>query len=55
MKRVTIIIETENEAFGDYPALEVYRILDQIIKEDNLESKSLKDANGNKTGSMYVL
>ena len=55
MKRVTIVIDTENEAFEESPQLEVFRILQRIIDEDLLEDTGvLRDINGNKTGVVII-
>jgi DNA-directed RNA polymerase subunit M/transcription elongation factor TFIIS len=49
----TIMIDTENEAFGDDPAVEIARILQDLVKDlesKGVQDKKLRDANGNTVG-----
>jgi len=49
-----IMIKTDNEAFGEFPEVEVARILrklaDKIETNGGLDDVSLMDVNGNKVG-----
>ena len=61
MKKVTIVIETKNAAFGDSPEEampEVVRILEAIIADwqysETLYSQLLRDVNGNAVGNAVV-
>jgi len=52
-RQVTILIETDNEAFTDEPSLELARIL-QSLASGNLnpgDSINIRDINGNTVGS----
>lgn len=49
----TIMIDTENEAFGDDPAAEIARILQDLVKDlesKGIQDKKLRDVNGNTVG-----
>jgi len=49
----TIMIDTENEAFGDDPATEIARILKDLVKDlesKGIQDKNLRDVNGNTVG-----
>jgi len=49
----TIMIDTENEAFGDDPATEIASILKKLVKDlenGDLSNKKLRDTNGNTVG-----
>jgi hypothetical protein len=56
---VAIIIQTGNDAFGDEPALETARILEdlaEIFRRDRgIEPRKLFDSNGNVCGEVKVL
>ena len=57
MERVTITINTTNDAFGDIPELanyELARILNRLAKDliDGREPEKLLDINGNKVGKV---
>ena len=57
MERITITINTTNDAFGDIPELanyELARILNRLAKDliDNKEPETLLDINGNKVGKV---
>ena len=57
MERVTITINTTNDAFGDIPDLEQYelaRIINKLAKDiaDGKEPETLLDINGNKVGKV---
>jgi len=53
-KQITILIETDNEAFTDDPWEECRRILHELAAKDLApgDSINLRDVNGNKVGSM---
>ena len=57
MERITITINTTNDAFGDIPELanyELARILNRLAKDliDGREPEKLLDINGNKVGKV---
>ena len=57
MERITITINTTNDAFGDIPELAKYelaRILNGLAKDliDGKEPETLLDINGNKVGKV---
>ena len=57
MERVTITINTTNDAFGDIPELanyELARIINELAKNiaDGREPEKLLDINGNKVGKV---
>ena len=57
MERVTITINTTNDAFGDTPNLvqyELARIINGLAKDliDGREPEKLLDINGNKVGKV---
>lgn len=57
MKRVTITINTTNDAFGDIPELanyELARIINGLAKDliDDRKPETLLDINGNKVGKV---
>ena len=57
MKRVTITINTTNDAFGDIPELAQYelaRIINKLAKDiaDGREPEKLLDINGNAVGKV---
>lgn len=57
MKRITITINTTNDAFGDIPELanyELARIINGLAKDliDGREPEKLLDINGNKVGKV---
>lgn len=57
IKRVTITINTTNNAFGDIPDLAQYelaRIINKLAKDiaDGREPEKLLDINGNKVGKV---
>lgn len=58
MSKVAITIETDNDAFAEYPASEVGRILRQyanrVSDESVVEPTFLKDINGNTVGEVRV-
>lgn len=55
-ERITIVIETGNAAFEDYPMGEVARILHDLAErmESRDEPHALRDANGNRCGTVSV-
>ena len=57
MERITITINTTNDAFGDIPELanyELARIINELAKNiaDGKEPETLWDINGNKVGKV---
>ena len=57
MERITITINTTNDAFGDIPELAKYelaRIINKLAKDiaDGREPEKLLDINGNKVGKV---
>lgn len=57
MERITITIDTTNDAFGDIPDLAQYelaRILHELANNimDGKEPETLLDINGNKVGKV---
>ena len=57
MERITITINTTNDAFGDIPELanyELARIINGLAKDliDGREPEKLLDINGNKVGKV---
>ena len=57
MERVTITINTTNDAFGDLPELanyELARIINKLAKDliDDKRPEKLMDINGNKVGKV---
>lgn len=57
MERVTITINTTNDAFGDLPELanyELARIINKLAKDliDNKRPEKLMDINGNTVGKV---
>ena len=57
MERVTITINTTNDAFGDIPELAQYelaRIINKLAKDiaDGREPEKLLDINGNEVGKV---
>jgi hypothetical protein len=56
---VAIMIQTDNAAFGDNPAYEVARMLDEVAdrfrRTGELEPRPLRDVNGNACGEIKVI
>ena len=57
MEKITITINTTNDAFGDIPELAQYelaRIINKLAKDiaDGREPEKLLDINGNKVGKV---
>ena len=55
MSKLVIEINTDNDAFGDYPAVEITRILRvqaKKIEEWGIEDRPILDLNGTKVGSL---
>ena len=57
MERITITINTTNDAFGDLPELanyELARIINKLAKDliDDKRPEKLMDINGNKVGKV---
>ena len=57
MERITITINTTNDAFGDIPELanyELARIINELAKNiaDGKKTEKLLDINGNKVGKV---
>ena len=58
MKKVTIVIETENAAFSHFPVIEIEKILKRYMERCRsrqvMEDSRLLDHNGNTVGSVTV-
>lgn len=58
MKKVTIVIETENAAFADgpHPGVEVASILDNLAEDfrDGALPHVIRDSNGNRVGTCEI-
>lgn len=55
MGSFSLTINTDNDAFGDNPELEISRILEKLsedIVDEPTEEFTLRDANGNKVGKV---
>lgn len=59
--KLVITIETDNDAFADFPELEVSRILNRLMLKlrgyslGHLDGTVLHDANGNDVGTFEVV
>lgn len=57
MEKITIRIETGNDAFSDSPTAEIARILRKLaddFERDGLPPGVLRDINGNSVGTLEI-
>ena len=57
MEKITIEIETVNDAFSEYPELEIARILQDLAHkiENGQQPERIRDINGNTIGRVIYL